>query len=175
VLADGIVCRAGSAEGAMSRRTFLKGMGAGTVAAGLGSARPAAAFVPAHNWDRHDWGTAPPVRDRLNQGPFPQYAPEEVLPGSDVVMATTPSDQVVPGYGKGLVTYVTGDFGGATFAGVDAAKAIEAFAEIPMGSSSTYGRPGESCRSGGDGWIPTSTGRWCSRWRRSAASGSGSG
>jgi hypothetical protein len=29
----------------------------------------AAAFVPAHNWDRYDWGTAPPVRDRLNQGP----------------------------------------------------------------------------------------------------------
>jgi TAT (twin-arginine translocation) pathway signal sequence len=124
----------------MSRRTFLKGMGAGTVAAGLGSAPPAAAFVPAHNWDRHDWGTAPPVRDRLNQGPFPQYPPEEVLPGSDVVMATTPSDQVVPGYGKGLVTYVTGDFGGGTFAGVDAARAIEAFAEIPMGQQ-LYVRP----------------------------------
>jgi len=26
---------------------------------------------------------------------------------------------VVPGYGMGLVTYVTGDFGGNTFRGVD--------------------------------------------------------
>jgi hypothetical protein len=26
-------------------------------------------------------------------------------------MATTPSDQVVPNFGMGLVTYVTGDFG----------------------------------------------------------------
>ena len=31
------------------------------------------------------------MRNRLNQGPFPHCPPEEVLPGSDVVMATTPS------------------------------------------------------------------------------------
>ena len=123
------------------RRTFLKkALGAGGIAVGVGGAAPASAFVPAHNWDRHDWGTAPPVRDRLNQGPFPQYPPEEVLPGSDVVMATTPSDQIVPGYGKGLVTYVTGDFGGRTFDGVDMAKAIEAFAQIPLGQK-LYIRP----------------------------------
>jgi len=121
------------------RRTFLKAIGAGGLMAGLRD-REAAAFVPAHNWDRHDWGTAPSVPDRLNQGPFPQYPPEEVLPGSEVVMATTPSDDVVPGYGKGLVTYVTGDFGGGTFAGVDAARAIEDFARIPMGQK-LYVRP----------------------------------
>ena len=95
------------------RRTFLRAIGAGGIAAGLPSGR-AAAFVPAHNWDGYDWGTAPPVRDRLYQGPFPQYAPEEVLPGSEVVMATTPSDQVVPNFGMGLVTYVTGDMAGSS-------------------------------------------------------------
>ena len=121
------------------RRTFLRAMGAGGIAAGLPSRR-AAAFVPAHNWDGYDWGTAPPVRDRLYQGPFPQYAPEEVLPGSEVVMATTPSDQVVPNFGMGLVTYVTGDFGGNTFRGQDMEKAIEAFAQVPMGQK-LYLRP----------------------------------
>ena len=120
------------------RRSFLAG------AAALGGAglvpRPAGAFVPTHNWDRYDWGTAPPVRDRLNQGPFPQYPPEEVLPGSDVVMATTPSDDVVPGYGKGLVTYLTGDFAAATFEGLDVEGTIEAFAQIPLGQK-LYLRP----------------------------------
>jgi len=122
----------------MNRRSFFK-MGAaclGTAAA----ARPASAFVPAHNWDGYNWGTAPPVNDRLYQGPFPQYPPEQVLPGSDVVMATTPSRAVVPGYGMGLVTYITGDFGGNTFKGVDMEKAIEAFAQLPLGQK-LYVRP----------------------------------
>jgi hypothetical protein len=62
----------------MNRRTFLRvgaaaGAGAG-LAARSASAR-APAFVPAHRWDGYDWGTAPPVPDRLNQGPFPQYPP----------------------------------------------------------------------------------------------------
>ncbi len=123
-----------------NRRTFLKGAGAGAVAAGAALGSPALAFVPSHNWDHHDFGSGPPVRDRLNQGPFPQYPPEEFLPGPELVMATTPSDEVVPGFGKGLVTYVTGDFGGNTFAGVDAEKAIEAVAALPLGEK-LYVRP----------------------------------
>ena len=111
----------------MDRRALLK---LGAAGLGAAAASPALGFVPAHNWDRYDWGTAPPVKDRLYQGPFPQYPPEEVLPGSEVVMATTPSRAVVPGYGMGLVTYVTGDFGGNTFRGVDMEKAIEAFAQV---------------------------------------------
>jgi hypothetical protein len=55
-------------------------------------------------------------------------------------MATTPSRAVVPGYGMGLVTYVTGDYGGNTFRGVDMEKAIEAFAQVPMGQK-LYVRP----------------------------------
>ena len=122
----------------MERRRFLQA--AATLAAGAGAARSALGFVPAHNWDRYDFGSGPPVHDRLNQGPFPQYPPEEVLPGSDVVMATTASDEPVPGFGKGLVTYVTGDVGGAAFRGADAERAIEAFAQVPMGQK-LYVRP----------------------------------
>jgi len=122
----------------VNRRQFLRS-GAAGVGAGM-AARSAAAFVPAHRWDGYDWGTSPPVLDRLNQGPFPQYPPEEVLPGSEVVMATTPSKEIVPGYGMGLVAYVTGDVGAETFKGVDAEKAIDALAAIPFGQK-LYVRP----------------------------------
>ena len=57
----------------MDRRSLLK---LGAAGLGAAAARPALGFVPAHNWDRYDWRTAPPVADRLYQGPFPQYAPE---------------------------------------------------------------------------------------------------
>ena len=51
------------------------------------------------------------MSDRLNQGPFPQYPPDALIPTDDVVMTTTPSVEVVPNYGKGLVTYITADSG----------------------------------------------------------------
>jgi hypothetical protein len=122
----------------VNRRRFLQLAAAG---AGAASApRAASAFVPAHRWDGYDWGTAPAVPDRLNQGPFPQYPPEQVLPGSDVVMATTPSRDIVPGYGMGLVTYITGDFGAQTFRGVDMEKAIEDLVQVPTGQK-LYIRP----------------------------------
>lgn len=121
----------------INRRSLFK---LGAAGLGAAAARPALGFVPAHNWDGHDWGTAPPVRDRLDQGPFPQYAPEEILPGSEVVMATTPSRDIVANYGMGLVTYVTGDFGGATFRGLDMEREIEALAALPLGQK-LYVRP----------------------------------
>src|SRR5262249_3891540 len=128
----------GAAEGPLNRRLFLRLAAAGAgAAAAPGMAR---AFVPAHRWDGYDWGTAPAVPDRLNQGPFPQYPPEEVLPGSEVVMATTPSREIVPGYGMGLVTYVTGDYGAGTFRGMDMEKAIDDLAAIPIGQK-LYVRP----------------------------------
>ena len=66
--------------------------------------------------------------------------PRRGAAGIEVVMATTPSDQIVPNFGMGLVTYVTGDFGGNTFRGQDMEKAIEAFAQVPMGQK-LYLRP----------------------------------
>ena len=72
---------------------------------------PAQGIVAAHNWGKYDFGSGPPVTDRLNQGPFPQYPPDAVIPTDDVVVTCTPSDDVVPNYGKGLVTYITADMG----------------------------------------------------------------
>ena len=72
----------------MKRRDFLKSGVALAVAAELGTGK-AHAFVPAHNWAKYDFGSGPPVTDRLNQGPFPQYPPDAVIPTDDVVMTTT--------------------------------------------------------------------------------------
>jgi hypothetical protein len=94
----------------MQRRDFLKRSAALIAAAELGSAR-AHALVPSHNWDKYDFGSGPPVTDRLNQGPFGQYPPDAVIPNDDVVMTTTPSQEVVANYGKGLITYITADMG----------------------------------------------------------------
>jgi hypothetical protein len=87
----------------MKRRDFLKTGAAMAAIAELGS-KNAGALVPAHNWDKFDFGSGPRVTDRLNQGPFPQYAPYAVIPSDEVVMSTTPSEDVVANYGMGLVT-----------------------------------------------------------------------
>jgi hypothetical protein len=50
---------------------------------------------------------------------------------------TTRSRAIVPRYGMGLVTYITGDFGGHTFRGVDMEKAIQAFAQSRTGQGSS--------------------------------------
>src|ERR1700690_957551 len=81
------------------RRAFFKTAALSGLAAPL-TVRESAGYVGAHNWGKYDFGLGPPVKDRLYQGPFPQYAPELLFPGGDVVMATTPSDEVVPGFGK---------------------------------------------------------------------------
>jgi hypothetical protein len=36
---------------------------------------------------------------------------DAAIPNDDVVMTTTPSDDVVPNYGKGVITYITADMG----------------------------------------------------------------
>ena len=89
----------------MRRRDFLKSSVAVAVAAELGMGK-AQAKVPIHNWGNYDYGSGPQVTDRLNQGPFPQYPPDAVIPTDDVVMTTTSSEDVVSNYGKGLVTYI---------------------------------------------------------------------
>ncbi|HZZ39847.1 MAG TPA: hypothetical protein VFE06_12005 [Acidobacteriaceae bacterium] len=142
----------------MRRRAFLKGgLAAGAILAGGSVAEHAAqgeGFVPAHNWnekDGYNFGLGPTVGDRLNQGPFPQYAPDAVIPGDDVVMTTMPSDEVVPNYGKGLITYITADKGTEEIQGPDGQpadaqgaaaleKAIEELVAFPLGEK-LYVRP----------------------------------
>ncbi len=93
----------------MQRRTFLQTSGAAALFAGMG-VKSAETYIPAHNWEKHDFGSGPPVKDRLYQGPFPQYEPEAFLPGSDVVMATTPSQDLISNFGMGLTVYISGDY-----------------------------------------------------------------
>ncbi|MGB7191518.1 MAG: twin-arginine translocation signal domain-containing protein, partial [Acidobacteriaceae bacterium] len=116
----------------MDRRSFLKTAAIAGIAGGVGSP-VARAYVPAHNWGHYDFGSGPHITDRLNQGPFPQYPPEAISPGGDVVMATTPTNDIVPNYGKGLVTYIAGDLGRAEIKSNDLEQAIEALAALPLG------------------------------------------
>jgi hypothetical protein len=94
----------------MNRRSFLQTAGTAGLVTGMAPSA-AQAHIPEHNWEKYDWGAGPEVKDRLYQGPFPQYPPAAVVPDSDVVMATTPSQDIVPNYGMGLVVYVSGDTG----------------------------------------------------------------
>ena len=123
----------------MQRRHFLKGSVAiaGAIKVGVGQAH---ASVRSHNWAGYDFGPGPRVTDRLDQGPFPQYAPDAAIPSDDVVMTTTPSEDVVPNYGKGLVTYVTADMGTEEIKSNDVFREIEDLAHFPLGQQ-LYVRP----------------------------------
>src|SRR2546430_13569735 len=123
----------------MQRRDFLKSTVAVAVAAELGMGK-AEAKVPAHNWGICYYGSGPQVRDRLNQGPFPQYPPDAVIPTDDVVMTTTSSEDVVPNYGKGLVTYITADSGTDEIKSDNIPQAIEDLVRFPL-TELVYIRP----------------------------------
>src|ERR1700747_1614374 len=119
----------------MERRDFLKS----TVAAELGI-RKAQAKVPVHNWGNFDFGSGPRVTDRLNQGPFPQYPPDAVIPTDEVVMTTTSPEDVVPNFGNGLITYITADSGTDEIKSDNISQAIEDLVRFPLGQQ-LYIRP----------------------------------
>src|ERR1700744_3889771 len=123
----------------MRRRDFLK-TGVALAAATEFGARKAHALIPAHNWSSYDFGSGPIVSDRLNQGPFPQYPPDAVIPTDEVVMTTTPSEDVVPNFGKGLVTYITADSGTDEIKSDNIPEAIEELVQFPLGEQ-LYIRP----------------------------------
>jgi len=117
----------------MDRRNFIKTGGAVALAAGLGSTT-AKGFVSDHVWDKYNFGCGPAVKNRLNQGPFPTYPPEQVVPGSDVVMMTTPSKQVIPNFGMGLITYMCDEVGPPKKEGESLAQSLENLAQMTIGS-----------------------------------------
>ena len=121
----------------MQRRDFLKSTVAVAVAAELGMGK-AEAKVPAHNWGNYDYGSGPQVTDRLNQGPFPQYPPDAVIPTDDVVMTTTSSEEVVPNFGKGLVTYITADSGTDEIKADNIPQAIEDLVQLSLGPAALH-------------------------------------
>jgi hypothetical protein len=104
----------------MRRRDFMKAGLVGT----------AAAYVPPHNFDKYDFGSDPVVRNRLDQGPFPA----DLYPSWNVVMALTPSTEVVPNYGMGMVTYLCDEAGLQQAAGQSQEAALEALAKFPLGT-----------------------------------------
>jgi hypothetical protein len=104
----------------MRRRDFMKAGLVGT----------AAAYVPPHNFDKYDFGSGPAVQNRLNQGPFPA----DVYPSWNVVMALTPSMEVVPNYGMGMVTYLCDEVGLQKSAGQSQEAALEALAKFSLGT-----------------------------------------
>ncbi|NQV14436.1 hypothetical protein HQ531_03175 [bacterium] len=116
----------------MDRRTFIKATTSLAALAGVGI-RDAQGFIPAHNWDGYDFGPGPEVNDRLNQGPFPIYAPEEVVPNSEVVMATTPSDKLISNFGMGMTTYLCDEAGPAKRAGEDLQTSLEKLIKLDLG------------------------------------------
>lgn len=115
----------------MDRRTFLMTGSALSLVAGFGI-KKAKAFVPAHNWDGYNFGCGPTVMNRLNQGPFPIYPPEEVVPGSDVVMTTTPSERRLKNYGMGLVTYVGDEAGPPRHESKSLRELLEELVTMPL-------------------------------------------
>jgi hypothetical protein len=122
----------------LNRRGFLHALAAGSAAALAPVAGQTA--VPEHNWEGYDFGAGPPVGDRLYQGPFPQYSTDAVVPSSDVVMVTTPSMEIVPNYGMGLVVYVSGDTGPPHLPGERLEKSLEDLVKIPF-TQKIYIRP----------------------------------
>src|SRR5205823_14362820 len=94
----------------MQRRDFLKSTVAVALVGELAKGK-AEGKVPAHLWGNYDFGSGPQVTDRLNQGRFPQYPLDAVIPNDDVVMTITRIDEVVSNYGTGLVTVINADSG----------------------------------------------------------------
>lgn len=122
----------------MNRRAFWRS--GGMLAAAGFAAKNAAGRVWTHNWDKYDFGAGPPVADRLYQGPFPQFAPDALIQETSVAMTTTPSEDVVPNYGKGFITYVTADMGTREIEEDDKVKGIEDLCRFPLGQK-LYLRP----------------------------------
>lgn len=122
----------------LKRRDFFKA-GAGLAAAGL-AARASGADYLEHVWEGYDWGSGPPVPDRLNQGPFTNYGADANAPGGEVGMATSPSRDIVPNYGMGLTAYVSGDTGPPRLPGQSLEQSIEDIVKLPF-TQKVYIRP----------------------------------
>jgi hypothetical protein len=93
----------------MRRRNFIKAGAAVSLATALPKLK--AQEVPAHNWDKYDFGSGPTASDRLNQGPFGIEQDQ----GWYTVLVTSQSTKPVKNFGLGLVGY-TWEEGGPSLA-----------------------------------------------------------
>src|SRR6478672_8383647 len=106
----------------MRRRNFLKAGAAVSLATALPNVK--AQEVPTHNWDKYDFGSGPPVTDRLNQGPFGIEQDQ----GWYTVLVTSQSSKPVKNYGLGLVGY-TWEEGGPSLAARAGTETLEQHVE----------------------------------------------
>jgi hypothetical protein len=93
------------------RRDFLKATAAAAASLPFTSTR-AAADVPIHLWEGHDFGPGPAVPDRLDQGPF---GLDPGVTNWATVGYSSPGDHHVRNYGTGLIAY-TWEEGGPSLA-----------------------------------------------------------
>lgn len=116
------------------RRDFLKSGAVGAAAVGANLAVPPARAQQylEHSWSNYDWGSGPAVPDRLYQGPFTNYGADANAPGGEVVMATSPSHDIVPNYGMGLTVYISGDIGPPRLPGQTLERSIEDLIKLPF-------------------------------------------
>ena len=123
----------------MDRRDFFKTGLAATAALGL--APSLKGWVPQHNWHKYDFGPGPQVKDRLYQGPFPSYAPEDYFGHEpEVIQYTMPGKQLLNAYGMGLITYISGDYGAPAVPGESLETTIDKLFRFPLGTKA-YVRP----------------------------------
>ena len=122
----------------MKRRDFIKsGLAAG---AALGLAPTLAeSWVPVHSWGGYDFGSGPKVTDRLYQGPFGVYAPDD-FHGGWCFQTTMPGKQQINCMGMGMITYISGDYGAPVNEGKTLEKAIDDLFKFPLGTK-MYIRP----------------------------------
>lgn len=123
----------------MDRRDFLKAGLATTAAVALSPSLKG--WVPQHNWHKYNFGPGPQVKDRLYQGPFPSYAPEDYFGQEPVVIQyTLPGKQLLNAFGMGLTTYVSGDYGAPRVPGESLETTIDKLFRYPLGTKA-YIRP----------------------------------
>ncbi len=121
----------------MKRRDFIRTSLFAAAAAGVAPALQA--WVPSHNWEKYDFGGGPQVKDRLYQGPFPQYEPEAFYGGS-VIQYTTPGKQMLNCFGMGLTVYISGDLGAPNVPGKTLEQVIDELVAFPL-ATKIYIRP----------------------------------
>ena len=122
----------------MKRRDFIKTSLAAGAAIGVAPVL-AESWVPVHSWTGYDFGSGPKVTDRLYQGPFGVYAPDD-FHGGWCFQTTSPGKQQINCMGMGLITYISGDFGAPHVPGESLETTLDKLFRFPLGTK-VYIRP----------------------------------
>lgn len=122
----------------MKRRDFIKSSLAAGAALGLAPTL-AESWVPVHTWQGHDFGSGPKVTDRLYQGPFGCYKPDDFF-GGWCFQTTMPGKQQINCAGMGMITYISGDLGAPIVPGKTLEETIDGLFKFPLGTK-MYIRP----------------------------------